>query len=37
MSDLTAGANSHAGLIVLAIVVLFLVLLAFQRTKGGPA
>jgi len=28
--------NSHAGLIVLIFVALFLVTLAFQRTKGGP-
>lgn len=28
--------NSHAGLIVLIFVALFLVILAFQRTKGGP-
>lgn len=28
--------NSHPGLIVLIFVALFLVTLAFQRTKGGP-
>lgn len=27
---------SHGGYIVIALVVIFLVLLAFQRTKGGP-
>lgn len=33
---MTDWINSHAGLIVVAAVVLFLVTLAFQRTKGGP-
>jgi hypothetical protein len=28
--------NSNAGLIILIFVALFLVTLAFQRTKGGP-
>jgi hypothetical protein len=28
--------NSHAGLIVMILAALFLVTLAFQRTKGGP-
>ena len=28
--------NSHAGLIVLILVAMFLVTLAFQKTKGGP-
>lgn len=27
---------SHGGYVVLALAVIFLILLAFQRTKGGP-
>jgi hypothetical protein len=27
---------SHGGYIVIALVAVFLILLAFQRTKGGP-
>lgn len=27
---------SHGGYMVLALAVVFLILLAFQRTKGGP-
>jgi hypothetical protein len=33
---MTAWINAHAGLIVLCLGALFLVLFAFQRTKGGP-
>lgn len=33
---MTDWINSHAGLIVLIFIGLFLVTLAFQRTKGGP-
>jgi hypothetical protein len=29
-------ANSHGGIITIAFAAIFLVLLAFQRTKGGP-
>lgn len=29
--------NSHAGIIVLIFVAIFIVILAFQRTKDGPA
>jgi len=28
--------NSNAGLVVIGFIILFFVLLAFQRTKGGP-
>ena len=28
--------NSHAGMVVLGFIALFLVILAFQKTKGGP-
>jgi len=27
---------SHGGYVVIALAVLFVILLAFQRTKGGP-
>lgn len=27
---------SHGGYVVLALAIVFLILLAFQRTKGGP-
>lgn len=27
---------THGGYIVLALAIIFLILLAFQRTKGGP-
>ena len=33
---MTDWINSHAGLVVLGFVMLFLVILAFQKTKGGP-
>lgn len=33
---MTDWINSHAGLVVLGFAVLVLVILAFQKTKGGP-
>ena len=33
---MTDWINSHVGLVVLGFVALFLVALAFQKTKGGP-